>query len=598
MSYSPSGRSFGIALLLLLLLSLNPFLTAASPDCPTPSSSTTKQRMAHLAEEIRFHNDLYYKSFRPVISDADYDRLYAELVQLEHCFPALAAADSPTISIANDSGANDSSLRHERPMLSLNSSTGPEAVEALLQRAATRQSKPRLLVQPKVDGLPVELIYRSGRLVSAATRGDGHLGADVTERIKTIAGIPLQLTGTFPLQVTVRGEIYADRGLIAKAAGSSMKRYATPRHFAAAALKAKHPVPLAVAALRLFPFELVNADESAGAATDLVALETLALWGFPVRLDLTLQAQDLDEIRAAYQTYLAQRGEQPFAADGIVVKTDDLSLRHTLGEGTRAPLWAAAWKFPPETARTVVREIRWKAGRTGRRSPVAEVDPVMLGGVLVRRVTLHNAQTVQRLCIAAGDRVEIALVADIIPQVQEVQRQDDSAACPDSASGGTAAKSGMAACLSDTPGCREHFLARAVHFVSRAGLNLPGLGPGRLRKLIASGLVQDLPSLFRLKTEEVATVSGFTAQSALRLTEAIKQVGRPEQIQLLKALGIPGVGPVAAKRLIKEFGTLDELLSTRNERQDGGVAAQNVRKFFLTPQGQELLRGLREVDLL
>jgi DNA ligase (NAD+) len=228
---------------------------------------------------------------------------------------------------------------------------------------------------------------------------------------------------------------------------------------------------------------------------------------------------------------------------------------------------------------------------------VAEVDPVMLGGVLVRRVTLHNAQTVQRLCIAAGDRVKIALVADIIPQVQEVQRQDGRAACPDSASGGTAAESGMAACLSDTPGCREHFLARAVHFVSRAGLNVPGLGPGRLRKLIASGLVHDLPSLLRLKTEEVAAVSGFTAQSALRLTEALKQVGRPEQIQLLKALGIPGVGPVAAKRLVKEFGTLEAMLSP-DERQDGGVAAQNVRKFFQTPQGQELLRGLREVNLL
>jgi len=598
MRYPPAGRPFGVGLLLLLLLSLTPFQTAASPGCPTTASSTTKQRMAHLAEEIRFHNDLYYKSFRPVISDADYDRLFAELLQLEQCFPALAAADSPTSSVAKDSGANGSSLRHERPMLSLNSSTSLVAVEALLHRAAATQIKPRLLVQPKVDGLPVELIYRSGRLVSAATRGDGHLGADVTERIKTIPGIPLQLTGAFPPRVTVRGEIYADRGLIAKAAGRGMKGYATPRHFAAAALKAKHPVPLAVAALRLFPFELVNAEQSAVAATDLAALGMLAVWGFPVRLDLTLQAQDLDEIRAAYQTYLAQRGVQPFAADGIVVKIDDLSLRRTLGEGSRAPLWAAAWKFPPETARTAVREIRWKAGRTGHRTPVAEVDPVMLGGVLVRRVTLHNSQTAQRLCIAAGDRVEIALVGDIIPQVQEVQRQDGSAACPDSASGGTAAESGMAACLSDTPGCREHFLARAVHFVSRAGLNVPGLGPGRLRKLIASGLVHDLPSLLRLKTEEVATVSGFTPQSAQRLTEALKQVGRPEQIQLLKALGIPGIGPVAAKRLVKEFGTLDELLSSPDERQDGGVAAQKVRKFFQTPQGQELLRGLREVNLL
>jgi len=482
-------------------------------------------------------------------------------------------------------------------MLSLASSVGPEKVEELLHRAAAKESRPRLLVQPKVDGLPVELIYDSGLLVSAATRGDGRLGVDVTERVRKIQGVPLQLSGRCPARVAVRGEIYADRNLMAKALRAGVKRYATPRHFAAAALKSQHPAPVALAALRLFPFELVHAEEGAGVTSDLAALGVLSFWGFPVRLDLTLQAQGLEEVQAAYRRYLAARGEQPFASDGIVVKIDDLALRRTLGEGSRAPFWAAAWKFPPETAGTVLRAIRWNSGRTGRSTPVAEVAPVRLGGLLITHVSLHNAQTLRRLCLAAGDRVVIGLAGDVIPQLLEVHRGRPEAACPDGAADVTQA-SAATACLSDAPGCREQFLARCAHFASKAGLNIAGLGPARLRRLAEAGLLRDLPSLLRLGQEEVAAVPGFSAASARRLTKALRQVGRPGPFRLLSALGIPGVGPVAARRLAKEFDSLDALLLSPEAEPDGAGARQKIRSFFGSQQGQELLKGLREADLL
>jgi DNA ligase (NAD+) len=376
-----------------------------------------------------------------------------------------------------------------------------------------------------------------------------------------------------------------------------MRNYATPRHFAAAALKSKHPDPIALAALRLFPFQWVDAEEGSGVTSDLAALGVLSLWGFPVRLDLTDQARNLGEIRTAYQKHLTWRDEQSFAADGIVAKLDDLSLRRRLGEGARAPFWAAAWKFPPETAQTLVREIRWNSGRTGRRTPVAELVPVSLGGVRVSRVSLSNAETVRRLGIAAGDQVLIGLVADIIPQVLEVKkkagRTDGSDTTP-----AEAPESGMTDCLSDAAGCREQFLARAVHFTSKAGLNVAGLGPGRLRKLVEAGLVRDLPSLFRLKREEVAALTGFNAASARSLTAALRRVGRPEPFRLLAALGVPGIGPATAQRLSKQFQSLDELLLSQNDLTDGSMAVQNIHRFFETQQGRELLRGLREVDLL
>lgn len=579
----------------LFLLLIPVFCFSAA--CPELSADSARQSVKELGEEIRYHDRLYYQEMRPVITDAEYDRLLAELVRLEACFPALASPDSPTRAVGGGLGDRTPKVAHARPMLSLASSADEETVEALLRRAGETAGDLRLLVQPKVDGLPVELVYEGGRLVSAATRGDGLSGEEVTARVRQIGGIPLELAGACPPRVVVRGEVYADLQSLAGAGN-----YATPRHLAAAALRSRDPDPQAMAALRLFPFELVRAvPAAAGLGSDRAALQLLAAWGFPVPPEHTHPARNLAEVRAIYRAYLASRDRQPFAMDGIVVKVDDLALRRRLGEGPRAPLWAAAWKFPPATARTTVLAIRWSVGRTGRRTPVAEVAPVELGGVRVSRVSLHSVAEVARLGLEAGDEIVVALAGDVVPQVVEVLGKEPGTG-EDSTRGAVQEKPAADACLEDLPGCREQFLARAVHFASKTGLGIAGLGRGRLQMLIEAGLVDGLPALFRLQAAEIAALPGFGERSARQLTAAIRAAGRPPLPRLLTALGIPGVGPAAAGRLGEHFVSAEALLAAEEEQLVAipGInpaAARNIRAFFDSHGGRRLLEELRELGL-
>ncbi len=306
------------------------------------------------------------------------------------------------------------------------------------------------------------------------------------------------------------------------------------------------------------------------------------------------------EVEEAYRSYLAGREEQPFAMDGIVVKVDDLALRRLLGEGARAPFWAAARKFPPPTAETVVRSIRWSVGRTGRRTPIAEVVPVRLGGVLVGRISLHDANEVARLDIAAGDRVVVGLIGDVIPRVLQVA---DRAPRHGNAGGGPSVTAPTPdACLRDGPGCREQFLSRLVHFVARPGLHIAGLGRGRLQKLVEAGLVADLPSLFRLRTEEVAAVPGFGGKTAQQLTAALGNSRRFGQFRMVAALGIPGVGRVSTKRLAGRFRTLRALLDLDEDRLTVRCGAdvrgaRLIRSFFRTSGGRDLLEEFRGMGM-
>lgn len=586
------------AILLLLFISVwcSP---ALSFTCPQISTSAASQQMITLADEIRYHNRLYYEKAQPVISDAEYDKLFARLVSLEECFPAQAAADSPTSKVGGGVSGETRLVTHEQPMLSLSSAISPEAVAILLKRVSV-SGEVQLLVQPKVDGLPVELVYSAGRLVSASTRGNGRAGEEVTERVREIQGIPQQLSGTFPDKVVVRGEIYADLELLkGYRMGGATEQYATPRHMAAGVLKAQKRDPAAIAVLRLFPFELVSPGS---VSTDLAALQLLYDWGFPVALKHTVMVRTVADIEAVYRDYLARRSQQPFAMDGIVAKVDDLQLRHRLGEGGRAPFWAAAWKFPPDTAATRVREITWTVGRSGRRTPVAELVPVYLGGVTVSRVSLHNEVELDRLDIAPGDQVVVQLVGDVIPQLLEVVRRAPRKAAT-VATHVQVPVPPLDICLKDSADCREQFIARAAYFTSKSGLGITGLGRGRLQKLVEAGLVRDLPSLFLLKVNAVAAVPGFGAESARRLTAAIRAAGHPDSFRTLIAVGIPGVGPRSVERLARQFASLNALLGAGEEEltvltASDSRAARTVRSFFHSSGGEELLMKFRKLEIL
>ncbi|MFZ4855398.1 MAG: NAD-dependent DNA ligase LigA [Desulfuromonadaceae bacterium] len=586
--------------LLTILLPLILIQTPSHAACPKISTSEASQQMVTLANDVRYHNRFYFEKSAPAISDAEYDQLLVQLIQLEECFPALAAADSPTRRVGSGEGGGSQTVKHEQPMLSLSSATGPEAVATLMKRVAATGDV-LLLIQPKVDGLPVELIYNAGRLVSASTRGDGRFGEDVTARVREIQGIPKLLTGTFPARVVVRGEVYVDLTLLQKfRSGNGAATYATPRHMAAGVLKAQQPDPAAVAVLRMFPFELVFGDR--GQRTDQEALQLLFTWGFPVDFKQTRMVRSFTEAQATYRNYLANRDQQQFAMDGIVAKVDDLTLRKQLGEGERAPLWAAAWKFPPESASTRILKINWTIGRTGRRTPVAEVVPVRLGGVLISRVTLHNSAAIDRLNVTAGDQVVVALAGDVIPQIVEVLQRVPRNPDVGTVSTGTL-ESALDACLRDSPVCRQQFLAKATYFASKSGLNISGLGRKRLEKLVEAGLVTDLPSLFQLKAEMVATLPGFTPESARRLIAAIHGAAQVDSFRFVTALGIPGAGPKSLEQLSRQFNSLDALLAAEDEQLKvlsvrNIQAAKALRSFFETAGGEELLLKFRELGIL
>lgn len=598
---SSTFRTISGFLFIVLVAMLTIPTHSIANDCPNISTSEATAQMQALGNSIRYHNQLYYEKNQPEISDAEYDRLFASLVQLELCFPAFVDATSPTKVVGGDVKDGSHKVVHEKPMISLSSATGPEAVEALLKRAGATGNI-QFLVQPKVDGLPVELTYRSGRLVSAATRGDGQVGEDVTMRVREITGIPLQLSGIFPERVIVRGEVYADLQLLQAYKSTAVATYATPRHAAAGILQAQTADPAAVATLRLFPFELVTGGSRFEQLhSDQDALKLLSNWGFGVDTVHTYKVGTFSEVQSVYRTYLVKRHQQPFAMDGIVVKVDDLRVRRQLGEGARAPFWAAAWKFPAETVLTQIRKIHWTVGRTGRRTPVAEVDPVRLGGLLVSRVSLHNKAEMARLNILPGDAVLVALVGDVIPQILAVVERIPriTAALGDEALPETA----LDACLSDSPDCREQFLAKATYFVSKSGLKGTGLGRKRLKKLIEAGVVTDLPSLFQLKIDAIAAVPGFSRETAQTITVAIRTAIPLDSFRIVTALGIPGVGPQSVLRLARKFTSLDELLTAEQNQLTKLSAAEvrtakTLRRFFQTPGGSMLRGKFRELRIM
>jgi DNA ligase (NAD+) len=583
-----------IVLALLLLTSAPPCPAASCPETPP---ARLRQQMDELARQIRHHDRLYYRDLAPVISDSAYDRLRERLVRLEECYPDLAASDSPTRQIGGGKAAAGE-IVHQAPMLSLHSSPDSRAIRGLLRRLRTAGAEPELLVQPKVDGLPVEILYLDGRLVSAATRGDGRAGEDVTARVRSVAGIPERLAGKVPPRLAVRGEIYTDRQRLAEADDALRKAYASPRHLAAGTLQAEKPHPRALALLRFFPFELVNPP--ATIASDRAALDHLAMWGFPVEPQRTQSASSLRDVQQFYDDALDARRKQPFASDGIVVKVDDLALRRRLGADSRAPHWAAAWKFPPATACSTVRAIEWRIGRTGRRTPVAVIRPVELGGNRVSRVSLYNPDELDRLDIAPGDRVVVELSGDAVPGILRVTSRSDRLTNRPPQPPPTAP--GIDACLQLVRGCRRRFLARAAHFVSRSGLNVEGLGPARLEAMAEQGLVKTLPDLFRLRTDQLMTAEGFGPKSARKLVAAIARASRPDTAHLLVALGVPGVGPATAGRLADYFGDLRKIMAADTEelqavREVGKVTAGNLHSFFESPGGRELLAELRQEGL-
>ena len=469
----------------------------------------------------------------------------------------------------------------------------------------------RYVVEPKMDGLAVSLTYEHGRLVQAATRGDGRTGEDVTANVRTIRRVPLRLQGEAPTLVEIRGEIYLPlKGFHAmnrRLEAEGAKTFVNPRNAAAGALRQLDPAMTAQRPLDLVCYALGAMESGELPETHAEVLEQLRSWGLPVS-DLNTVVDSVDGCLARYQHLQTQRPELPYEIDGVVYKVDSLALRAELGQVARAPRWAIAHKFPAEEASTRLLDVEFQVGRTGALTPVARLDPVFVGGVTVSNATLHNMDEIERKDVRIGDRVVVRRAGDVIPEVARVlpdARGDDVRPvqapdqCPVCGSAVVRAEGEAVVRCSGGLVCSAQREAALRHFVSRRAMDVDGLGDKLIQQLVANGRVQSPADLFTLTAEELAGLDRMGAKSAANLVAALERARETELARLIFALGIREVGEVTAAALAAAFGDLDPLMQA--EEADllavpdvGPIVARHVRSFFDQPDNRRVIEALRE----
>ncbi len=545
-------------------------MTRTSPEALSEAEAAAE--LARLAGEIARHDALYYRQDAPEISDAAYDALRRRNAEIEARFPDLVRPDSPSrrVGVAPEGGF--AKLRHLQPMLSLDNVFDPAEFVEFCARARRflglgAEAPLGFVGEPKIDGLSINLTYEHGHFVRGATRGDGMEGEDVTANLRTMAAVPRRLHGHAPALIEIRGEVFMAKAdflaLNAAQEAAGEKVFANPRNAAAGSLRQLDPAITAARPLSLFAYALGEASE-APAATHWAYLERLRSWGFTVnplsrRLDDEAQA-------AAFQAEIAAtRAGLAYDIDGVVYKIDDLGLQRRLGFVGRAPRWAIAWKFPAEQASTVLREIRIQVGRTGALTPVAELEPVNVGGVLVSRASLHNEDEIARKDIRVGDTVLIQRAGDVIPQVLSVvtERRPQGAQpfvfpdhCP--ACGSLALRPPGEAVRRCTGGltCPAQRVERLIHFVSRPAFDIEGLGEKTIQEFHDLGWLLGPADIFRLpeREAEIAAREGWGALSARNLVRAIAARRRIPLARFIYALGIRRIGERNAQLLARHYG--------------------------------------------
>ncbi len=572
-----------------------------------------RQRVAELREQIDYHNYRYHRLGDPEISDAAFDELFQELQRLEKEYPQLISPDSPTQRVGAEPLEPFTSVSHHRPMLSLDSSHEAKILQDFHRRVgeAAADEAVDYLVQPKVDGVSVELTYEGRRLSRAATRGDGLTGEDITLNIRAIAAIPKALTSTAPDMVVVRGEVFMPvegfRTLNEQLITENKKPFANPRNATSGSLRQLDPAVTATRPLEIFPFELTNADEL-GYHTESECLEALRNWEIPVRNEALRRASSLDDIEAIHRDYGSRRDQLDFEVDGIVVKINSLTVRVKMGTRARTPRWAVAYKFEPRQEITRVEKIIAQVGRTGKLTPVALLRPVDVGGVTVSRASLHNFGQVKRLDVRVGDTVRIQRAGDVIPQVMEVIKPGEprsepflaSDSCPVCRS--SVVEEGAYHKCPNRLGCSAQIHGSISHYASRGALNIEGLGEKTISTFLERGLLKDLASVYKLSKDGIAPLEGFGELSANNLIKAIENTRKPQLPRFLYGLGIPNVGEKTAADIARHFGTFAAIRSATTDQLlevegVGPIVARALVDFFSTPAvDAELDRLLEEVS--
>ena len=568
-----------------------------------------RRRVETLREEIRAHDRRYYEEDAPIVSDAEYDALLRELQTLEAEHPSLATPDSPTVRVGGAPGERFPRAPHIQPMLSLENALDDEELREWIGRVERGVEDPDPLAyvaELKIDGASISLTFEDGVLVQGATRGDGYVGEDVTPNLRTIREVPLRLRGKGHAgRVTVRGEIYMTRSgferLNAGRARAGEPTFANPRNAAAGALRQLDPSVTASRPLRLYTYTILGAPDL---RTQSETLERLAEWGLPINPEWR-RLEDLEGILAFWERWEPAREKLDYEIDGVVVKVDLLDQQSELGTTSKHPRWAVAYKFPAQEATTVVKDVLITVGRTGKLTPTAVLEPVLVGGTTVQMAGLHNADELARKDVRKGDTVVVARGGDVIPQVVRVVKEKRPRGarrfpwpevCPECGTK-VVRLEGEVDHRCPNPSCPAQLRERILHWGSRGAMDVDGLGDALARQFVTQGLVRDLADLYELDHETLAGLERMGDLSAANLLASLEASKGRGFERALYGLGIRFVGATVAALLAAEFASIDEVMEAEVDRLQaidgiGPRVAESVVEFMRRAPNRRLIERL------
>lgn len=573
-------------------------------------------RIGELRQKLEYHNYLYYVKDDPEISDAEYDRMFRELLELEKAHPELASPDSPTQRVGGEPLERFAKIQHHAPMLSLANAFSEDELRAFNRRVSGGLERDGVayVTELKIDGLAMALTYQNGRFVRGATRGNGLVGEDVTANLRTIKQLPLRLKGSGEKisELEVRGEVYlplsAFNAINEERADQGLSLYANPRNSAAGAIRQLDPKITASRPLAFFGYA-IGFIENFELTTQKETLETLQEWGFPVNTNYRWH-ESIESVLKFCKSWEPKRESLDYEIDGVVVKVDDLEDQRILGTVSRDPRWAIAFKFPGQVATTRLKEIGVNVGRTGSMNPFAVLEPVKLGGVTIKLATLHNEDDIQRKDIRIGDMVVVKRAGDVIPQVvgpvleqrtgkEKIFHYPEK--CP-SCGHPVVHEAGEAMAYCVNRDCPAQLFEGLNHFVSRGALDIRGLGPSTIWKLLELGFIHNAADLYSLTEEQLAQLPGFKDKSIKNLQGAIEDSKKRPFENVLFALGIRHIGEGVGTLLTSTFHDIDALMNASEEEISGimGIGpriAHSIYEYLSDPRNKELVERLREAGL-
>lgn len=573
-------------------------------------------RIAELRKEVEYHNYRYYVLDDPIINDAEYDRMFRELLELEREHPEFASTDSPTQRIGAAPQEKFNKVEHYAPMLSLANAFDEEEVAAFYRRICNllEVTEVDFVTELKIDGVAVALVYENGRFVRGATRGNGLIGEEVTANLRTIRGIPLRLRAgeDWPQLVEIRGEAYLPLSAFQRINEERMDRgetqFANPRNAAAGALRQLDPRITASRPLAFFGYSVGHVKGRIFESQKRV-LEALARWGLPVNPNYRYQS-GIEGVAEYCREWEGKRNSLDYEIDGVVIKVNRLDYQEQLGYVSREPRWAVAYKFPSQVATTRLLRIGINVGRTGALNPFAVLEPVQVGGVTIQLATLHNEDDIRRKDIREGDVVIVKRAGDVIPQVVGPVREKRTGrekefsypkVCPVCKTR-VIRESGEAMAYCTNRQCPAQIYESLKHFVSQNAMDIRGLGPQTLEKMLELKLISDPGDLYALRAEDIAKLPGFKDRSIHNLLSAIEESKSRAFPQVLFALGIRHAGEAVAKLLAAEFGTMERLVSASEEeiaaiQGIGSEIARSLRRYFDSEQNRRLIEKLKKAGL-